>query len=593
LTIYRIGGESLPPPAELSAEDARNVRFEQLHWTDLDPDLGGKVYQLDLDAQGIRALEHDPQVNIAPTYEERGGYLGRTIWASGDKYASAFDGDLNTVWMASRYLCSESIWECNEYAAPGAFVITLGGSFFIDRLRIISGLVDPSATVRNIRMQVAERFEIRDNREQYLVVPITHDQRVSFIDMTLAEHDRAWEVVEVEVYAKGYVDESSYVSDITDFGGPAAWGEMRWSGFRETGAKLFIQTRSGADEDPNLYWRFTGRGDERSEVTRSQYSKLALGQKAGLTYDLDSWTFWSAPYDLADSSGAAVVSLGPRRYLQFKVDMIPHNESGSGLEFLEIRASTPPAASELLGEIFPFEVNAGQTSRFTYAVRPTLKGDDTGFDRLEMTSPTSRILSVDSVRVDNVDVPFDLEALGEHGFEVGFPKIVREEDSGALVEVVFHAQVLRYGSTFNARVFDSSRPLEVHQAVVPGDATDSFDGNTLSVATSFDHLSLFEISVSPRIFSPNGDGVNDRANISYDLLESLGEVSITIEIRDLAGRRVRTVYTAVEGIGHYQRHWDGSDDAGQLVPPGVYIYRAFVDTDRDRIDKVGTLHVVY
>ena len=180
-----------PPPAELSAEDARNVRFEQLHWTDLDPDLGGKVYQLDLDAQGIRALEHDPQVNIAPTYEERGGYLGRTIWASGDKYASAFDGDLNTVWMASRYLCSESIWECNEYAAPGAFVITLGGSFFIDRLRIISGLVDPSATVRNIRMQVAERFEIRDNREQYLVVPITHDQRVSFIDMTLAEHDRA------------------------------------------------------------------------------------------------------------------------------------------------------------------------------------------------------------------------------------------------------------------------------------------------------------------------------------------------------------------------------------------------------------------
>jgi hypothetical protein len=279
--------------------------------------------------------------------------------------------------MTTRYLCSESVWECHEYARPGEFPIFLGGLFFIDRLRIVSGLSDPSATVRNIRIGIGETFEIRDNREQFRVVPVEYDQRVDYIRLTLGEHDRAWEVVEVEVYAKGFVDESSYVSDIFDFGGAASWGELRWSGFREPGAKLFIQTRSGADDDPDLYWQYSGRGNEKTEVTRSQYDRLKLGQKAGTTYDLDNWTFWSAPYDFADSSGAAVVSSSPRRYLQFKVDMIPHNESGSGLEFLELRASTPPAASRLLGEIFPTEVEAGQPTRFTYAawkrkIRPKL-----------------------------------------------------------------------------------------------------------------------------------------------------------------------------------------------------------------------------
>ena len=87
--------------------------------------------------------------------------------------------------------------------------------------------------------------------------------------------------------------------------------------------------------------------------------------------------------------------------------------------------------------------------------------------------------------------------------------------------------------------------------------------------------------------------MNDSACISYDLLESLGMVSMTIEIRDLAGRLVRQVYTGEDRIGHYERQWDGTDDAGELVPPGVYVYRASVDTDKDRVDKVGTIHVAY
>ena len=602
LVIYRFGGESHPPPSELSAPGGEEVRFVQLRWTDLDPNLGGHVSRLDLDEQWIRAQEHDPEVNIAPSFRERGGRLG-TIWRNGEKYSSAFDGDLSTAWMASRYLCSESVWGCDEYGRPGIFEIFLGDAFPIDRIKIVSGLADPSATVRNLRIElgewsdrqwlVREDLEIRDNREQYRVIPISYDQPVSEIIFRLAEHDRPWEVGEVEVYAKGFVEKSTYVSDIIDFGELTAWGELRWSGFKNPGAELLIRTRSGTDADPDIHWKYTGRGNERIKVTGAQYDELGFGQKAGTTYDLDNWTFWSEAYNFADSTGTPVASLSPRRHLQFQVEMVPSGEASSGLDFLELRASTPPVASELLGEIFPFELQVGHASRFTYALKPTLKGHDTGFDHLRMKTSTGRLLAVDSLLVDKIAVPYEVESLDETHFEISFPKITREEDSGALIEVVFQAQVFRYGTTFSAWAFDSSRPLEVPQAVTAGDATLDFDGNTVSVATSLDNLSLLEISVLPRIFTPNGDGANDTAYIVYDLLESLGKLSVSIEIFDLAGRLICQIHTGEMEIGHYQREWDGTNQLGQRVPPGTYLYRVSVYADRDRFDKLGTLHVAY
>ena len=93
--------------------------------------------------------------------------------------------------------------------------------------------------------------------------------------------------------------------------------------------------------------------------------------------------------------------------------MVPAGEASSGLDFLELRASTPPVASELLGEIFPFELQVGHASRFTYALKPTLKGNDTGFDHLRMKTSTGRLLSVDSLLVDKIAVPYEVEALDE------------------------------------------------------------------------------------------------------------------------------------------------------------------------------------
>ena len=82
-------------------------------------------------------------------------------------------------------------------------------------------------------------------------------------------------------------------------------------------------------------------------------------------------------------------------------------------------------------------------------------------------------------------------------------------------------------------------------------------------------------------------------SLSYDLLELTGSVAVKIEIRDLAGHLVHTLYEGVDLIGHHERKWDGTDDAGKLVPPGVYVYRVSVDADKGEADEIGTVHVAY
>jgi hypothetical protein len=48
---------------------------------------------------------------------------------------------------------------------------------------------------------------------------------------------------------------------------------------------------------------------------------------------------------------------------------------------------------------------------------------------------------------------------------------------------------------------------------------------------------------------------------------------VRLEIFDAAGRVVRTLLQAIQDAGVYPVSWDGRDDAGRRVEPGVYFYR--------------------
>ena len=46
-------------------------------------------------------------------------------------------------------------------------------------------------------------------------------------------------------------------------------------------------------------------------------------------------------------------------------------------------------------------------------------------------------------------------------------------------------------------------------------------------------------------------------------------------------------------VGHYRHLWDGTDDSGKLVAPGVYLCQVSVELDEAQGDQIKPLHVAY
>ena len=355
-----------------------------------------------------------------------------------------------------------------------------------------------------------------------------------------------------------------------------------------------VRTRSGEDDEPYVYWRKTGVGDEQvnwsepgQPLTREEYEALSSAEQGRITYDTEHWSFWSAPYGFEKGlEGVPVMSPGPRRYFQVRVRFVPTNTAGAGLDFIAFEFSHRIPAAEIVAEIAPTQVSSQQSTTFTYALRPRIGEGNPGFDSLEITTPI-RADTVRSVRISGVEVDFTVEVLKDR-LILRFPKVTRDR---ILVEVEFDCLVLSY-TRFDGRVFDS-RSDEPYQWVIPGNAVTRLLSNSLSVEVSLDEPTISAVEVFPNPFTPNGDGVNDVLNMSYSLLRLDGSVPVSLSIYTLSGGFVKQLYRGQDPSGRYLRHWDGTDEEHKVVSPGMYIYRLSVEADQGEETKVGTVGVVY
>ncbi len=77
------------------------------------------------------------------------------------------------------------------------------------------------------------------------------------------------------------------------------------------------------------------------------------------------------------------------------------------------------------------------------------------------------------------------------------------------------------------------------------------------------------LTVSPNPFSPDGDGREDFTLIRYDLPMVTGRVHLFVF--DMSGRRVRQLLNNAPTGSQRTVIWDGRDDAGRVLPLGLYI----------------------
>ena len=639
LFVYRLGGGADMP--EPTFPDGWDAEFRSLPWTPIDEDSFGIARLIQTaDGGSIGPEKMDDAVNLTSTLRGRtGGWI-----KSSDGYSFKdepqldflFDGDPTTAYdgggghFKGGASCPAKGPRCNgeNRTLPGrtskAIWFDLGGAFPIRLIRMYP-------TTKFFDERVLKVFLLgtsdgdplkdgtRDTNFYWRTGPLNFNQRYLMEENTvpLLELDMGdvparhifletivgrWEIAEFEIYGAGFAPSATYTSNLIPLGEPGSLGSLRWSGSQDDGAEVELTMRSGSDDDPNVYWRNTFRGSERSRfdasgksLTRAAYLKLEGGERAGIAPDTRNWEFWTPPLDFNERN-AQLAAERPRQFVQFNADFLSERpaDAGSRLDFLEFTVSKPPIVSQLVAEISPAAVLPREVTRFTYTLLPEFGGDDLGFDSIEIETPVQAasvdtiILSspTDPLAIDTLDVR-NMTQLGPGGFVITLPQEYRRDPQSSLIpiQVIFRAQVFQYGTVFEGRVFDSTREWEVHQRLAAGDADPLVDGNTLSVTlTEVEARAVGALRLSSPALTPNGDGINDELTIEYDLVNMVGSVPVTVGFFDLSGRKVAEVVSQ-RASGEWTEIWDGTDVSGNLMPPGMYILRMEVETD-ETIDTV-------
>ena len=170
---------------------------------------------------------------------------------------------------------------------------------------------------------------------------------------------------------------------------------------------------------------------------------------------------------------------------------------------------------------------------------------------------------------------------GERGWVVG---------RGQLMRLRLRSSVFLHGTRLNLAVRNGVRQTP-WQLADGGEATDlrQTQGLTIGALGAVDLVS--DITISPNPFTPNGDGVNDETRVEFSLFKVYAARPVAVHLYTLAGRRVRTVEAAVLA-GRRQLTWDGRDEVGELVPPGLYMCQVEVDADAEGASGQRRVHLI-
>ena len=377
---------------------------------------------------------------------------------------------------------------------------------------------------------------------------------------------------------------------------------------------------------------------ETASLDDASYRRLSSSEKGVIREDLRNWSDWSPPHDasaVVDTSshldeadlGSPIGAVIPRRYFQCAINFSSEDlDAATGIEGIAFDLLSPPYADTLIAEITPRRTGLGERTRFTYALlSKAAAGQTRGFDSVQIETPlrTSEIgrvfldgsdgadreadfsgLSLDDETLPQTRGDITIAEVREDGFILTFPPVL----GGTLLSVEFDNAVLRYGTTFLSRVRSSDSDFILWQDAIAGNAADLSSvavadpdvqpagtvvpGN-LSVAVPVANKLLIGVEADPPVLTPNADGINDISMIRYDITSVTRPSPVQVRIFDLAGRLVRSLYVGDDSSGRFARSWDGTDDAGQTVPPGNYVLAVSLSTRAEPVNEIGVVSVAY
>lgn len=570
--------------------------------------------EADLPTAGVRLAEvvvTSIGDNISLGLWDRGGQaqiiseitskIGRTLIESTGISGALVDGDITTYWGTVHRGGSGTQPE----QQIGQFQLDLGALYWIDRVRMLGdasgvspgkgsgrhragvfnylwyrfyvsdGSLAPDGSLkwellgelpadpRNLRQVVhfQELFTLRKARHVRLVFPMS--------DGLQAFNGRIGTTAEWQVFGEGYPAEVVARSPLYDLGGAQHIESIRWQLDAPAQTRVEIRSRTGnlLDEE---YTFFDKNG---KAVTEKKFNRLIPSFRGRIdttrTPGAD-WSNWSRAYE---ESGQLFLSPGPRRYVQLEARALSETPFAAATLDEIVLEYNNPLAQHTRAEVFPVQVPPAEESRFTYFLDVEMAANSRGFDQIRLTSTAGA--AFEAVRIGGEAVAVGVEETAD-GFTLQLAAPVRRS---VPIEVDFSSTVFLNQTRFDGFILNSALSNTVRQQIDAGDANGDVASDRVFVSLPIDGRLYAGLSLSSPVLTPNGDGVNDRLRIEFDLLKVLDPRPVEIGVYDLSGRRVAAVSDGAMTAGRQVAEWDGRDGSGRTVPPGVYLLRVFVEGD--------------
>lgn len=576
----------------------------EVRYVSVGPELSWRVAEsssryVSITGEGIWMWDVEANANLSATLGERGG---RVLYSDPERgFAplpggeALFDGDPTTFLdpdLQEGVERSSTLW------------VDLGATFRINRVRFFPRLDfrNRNRFLQEFTLSAAQSLDpLADSRRLMFFKP-PNENTSPVVDKRFPSEearvlalepqvDRAWEIAELEVYSDGTVPVGEYESQPLRAGRPEpVWGRVLYEGGDISTAPVVVRTRTGPDRSPLLYYLIQG-GDV------VQYSKVgwenAPPEDRGPVEPNPAWSPWEPVTD------GLVRSPPLRRYLQFHVTL---TEPGAGLRELRFEYVHPPVARDLAAEISPLEARAGVETPFTLSLQVHLDRTgsadhrDTGFRQLQVRT-AAEIGEVQRLRVDDQEVLPFIDVEPGTGFTVNLPRRVVQD--GSFLQVEFTATLFHERTRFEVQALDrrtEEGESRVAYQIARAADVDGEPGGGLVVrhGPGVGELSLVSnLRAASAVMTPNGDGVNDRLELTFTLLKLLVPARLTLEIHTLAGRPLVRAWEAEHGAGTLTAAWDGLDGQGLRAPPGLYLYDLRVHSDYRADRRRGVVELAY
>lgn len=365
-------------------------------------------------------------------------------------------------------------------------------------------------------------------------------------------------VSEIEVYGEGFLPTGLFVSSVRDLGKPVNFGTLEYTGNKPTGTEIYFSFRSG-----NVP-----------------------------TID-STWSPWS---DSIANSGSLFFVNEARRYIQYRVRMTTSTLLSPEIDQLVINYDTAKVVSVSDARVDPQQAQVLKEQEFSLIIETQFMPTDYGIDTLYVRVPSP--VNLKNVLVNNTPAGY-LSRVTANDFWIVFNSTIK---SNSTIRIVFTSTPFLAVNPF--RIQASSKLVPNNPQKIDSKMSSLIEAWSV-ITVGVPEKLIISAKANPNPFTPNGDGKNDQTRIEF-FLGNVGEPGsiigkelrkLNIRIFDLNGRLVRELLNsetrAYAYISDNGIPWDGNDDNGKKVRPGVYLFQIHLESDNGGETVTKTVVVAY